>query len=163
MNIGKEIALLKGMTVAQLRDKYAAIFGEPTRNRHKEYLVKRIIWRMQSLSEGTLSERAKRRAEELANNADIRMHAPKKPIDIAPERTRVGELHIPQNSRLPMPGTALARQYKGKMIVATVLTNGSEYDGKVYRSLSAVAKAVTGTHWNGYHFFRLNNGGEDNV
>lgn len=54
-----------------------------------------------------------------------------------------------------MPGTVLARQYKGRTITVTVLEDGFEYAGEVFRTLSAVAKAVTGSHWNGYHFFGL--------
>jgi hypothetical protein len=54
-----------------------------------------------------------------------------------------------------MPGAVITRQYKGDTIEVRVLPHGFEYLGEVYRTLSAVAKAVTGTHWNGYHFFRL--------
>ena len=54
-----------------------------------------------------------------------------------------------------MPGTIITREYKGETIAAGVLSDGFEYAGEVYRTLSAVAKAVTGTHWNGYHFSRL--------
>ena len=54
-----------------------------------------------------------------------------------------------------MPGTTLSRKYKGRTILVRVLRRGFEYEGKVYRSLSAVAKAVTGSHWNGYLFFGL--------
>ena len=52
MNVGKDIAALKNMTVADLRTRYAGVFGEETRSRHKEFLVKRIAWRLQSLAEG---------------------------------------------------------------------------------------------------------------
>ena len=71
MNVGKEVAAMQRMTVAELRGKYAEVFGEETRCRHKEYLWRRIIWRMQALEEGDLSDRARRRAEELANDADV--------------------------------------------------------------------------------------------
>ena len=54
-----------------------------------------------------------------------------------------------------MPGAVLTRTYKGERVSVTVLDNGFEYDGDVYRSLTAVARAVTGSHWNGYHFFGL--------
>ena len=67
MNVGKEIAVLKHMTVAELRARYAEVFGEETRSRHRDYLVKRITWRLQSLAEGDLSERARARAAELAS------------------------------------------------------------------------------------------------
>ena len=56
---------------------------------------------------------------------------------------------------MPLPGTILRREYKGRTIKVAVLDNGFEYEGDIYRSLSAVAKVVTGTHWNGYHFFNL--------
>jgi len=59
------------------------------------------------------------------------------------------------NNRLPMPGAMLTRQYRGQTIQVMVLPNGFEYEGQIYRSLSAVAKAVTGSHWNGYGFFGL--------
>ena len=61
MNVGKEIAVLKHMPATELRAKYAEVFGEDTRSRHKDYLVKRITWRLQSLAEGDLSERARAR------------------------------------------------------------------------------------------------------
>lgn len=164
MNVGREIARLKDLTVSQLRERYAEVFGEETRSRHKDYLVKRIAWRIQSVGEGTLSERARLRAEKLANDADILMYAPKNHVFHAvPERTRVFEANITEGRGVLMPGTALTRKYKDRMIIVTVLTNGFEYDGKVYRSLSAVAKAITGTHWNGYHFFNVQKNGEDNA
>ena len=62
-----------------------------------------------------------------------------------------------------MPGAVLAREYKGRTVLVTVLPKGFEYEGEVYRSLSAVAHAVTGTHWNGYHFFNLVKGGDENA
>lgn len=58
----------------------------------------------------------------------------------------------------PIPGTVLAREYRGRLIEVTVLPKGFELDGQVYRSLSAAAKAVTGSHWNGLLFFGLKNG-----
>ena len=54
-----------------------------------------------------------------------------------------------------MPGTVITREYKGETITVHALPEGFEYGGEVYRTLSGVAKAVTGTHWNGYHFFKL--------
>lgn len=163
MNVGKEIAVLKHMGAAELRAKYAEVFGEETRSRHKDYLVKRIAWRLQSLAEGDLSERARARAAELGNDADIRMSAPRTPAKAAPERTRMAEIRVSSDKRLPMPGTVIIREYKGRTVAVTVLPNGFEYEGEVYRSLSAVAKAVTGTHWNGYHFFDLLKGGDDHA
>ena len=63
-NIEKQIAALRDMTLADLRETYHEVFGEETRSRHKDFLRKRIAWRLQANEEGDLSERAKRRAAE---------------------------------------------------------------------------------------------------
>jgi len=156
VDIVKEIACLQRMTVPQLRAKYAEVFGEVTRSGHKEFLIRKIAWRLQSQSEGDLSERARRRAMELANDLDIRTRAPsQKTPSVAPERTQVGTLQTSGDERLPMPGTVLTRDYKGRTLRVTVLSDGFDFDGKHYRSLSAIAKEVTGSHWNGFNFFGL--------
>src|SRR5690606_30381223 len=72
--------------------------------------------------------------------------------------TTTASVAFNHDSRLPMPGAILRRPYKGREIVVRVLPHGFEYEGEVYRTLSAVARAVTGTHWNGYHFFNLRPG-----
>ena len=59
------------------------------------------------------------------------------------------------HDRLPIAGTVLTRKYRGRQVETKVLPNGFECEGQVYRSLSAVAKAVTGSHWNGHLFFGL--------
>lgn len=154
MNVEKEVAALKAMTVPELRARYAEVFGEECRSRHKEFLWKRIIWRMQANEEGGLSERARRRAEELAKDADLRLSAPKfRAAGAGP--TVCGRIEAPPDSRLPMPGTVLVREYKSRTIRVTVLDGGFEYGGEVYRSLSAVAQKVTGAHWSGMLFFGL--------
>jgi len=63
-------------------------------------------------------------------------------------------------ARLPLAGALLVREYKGRTIQVRVLPRGFDYEGQVYKSLSAVARAVTGTHWNGYHFFGLGKKGK---
>lgn len=162
VNIGKEAAAMKRMTVTELRRKYAEVFGEDTRSRHKDYLVRRIAWRLQANAEGGLSERARQRAGELARNADVRLTPPKKSAPPVSGPTAVSALHVSQDNRLPMPGAVITREYKGRTIEVYVLPKGFEYEGEIYRSLSAVAQAVTGTHWNGYHFFGLRKGGHGN-
>jgi hypothetical protein len=78
----------------------------------------------------------------------------------AGERTVSVEAAIKPRTTL-LPGTVLKREYKGQTIRVTVLTDGFEFEGERYKSLTGVAKAVTGKHWNGFHFFGLrNNGGE---
>jgi len=154
LNVGKELAALKAMTVPELRARYDEVFGEECRARHKEFLWKRIIWRMQANEEGGLSERARRRAEELANDADLRMYAPRTRASRS-VGTTTGRLAAFDDSRVPLPGTELTRPYKGRLIQVLVREKGFEYEGTVYRSLSAVAQAVTGSHWSGHLFFNL--------
>lgn len=151
LNIAREVAAMGRMTATELRRKHTEVFGEQTRSGNKEYLVKRIAWRMQANAEGELSERARARARELENDADLRMSPPRAAVE---ETTHV-TTRIDADSRLPMPGSQIVRDYKGQRLVVRVLPDGFEHEGTVYRSLSAVAKAVTGTHWNGYHFFGL--------
>jgi len=76
LNIAREVAALKRMTVKELRGRYVEVFGEATRSGNKDWLWKRIAWRMQANAEGGLTERARRRAEELANDADLRVRRP---------------------------------------------------------------------------------------
>jgi len=160
MNVDKEVAALERMTVDQLRARYAQVFGEPTNGRYKEWLIKRMIWRMQANAEGGLSERARQRAMELAADATVRM-TPPRPPKTAPDaavRTKTLATPIRTNAEL-LPDMSLERQYKGRTIVVNVLANGFEFEGERYASLTAVAKAVTGKHWNGFHFFGLRKAG----
>lgn len=76
VNIAKEVAVLGRMTVKDLRAKHIEVFGEATRSGNKDWLRKRIAWRMQANAHGDLSERARRRADELANDADLRLRRP---------------------------------------------------------------------------------------
>lgn len=149
MNLGKELAGLERMTVPELRGRYAEVFGEPTRAHNRPWLIKRIAWRLQAIAEGDLSQRAKRRAAELANDADLRL--------IPPKETEAETTAFPGDGddRLPQPGAVLQREYKGRMLLVTVLATGFEFEGETFKSLSAVAKKITGTHCNGFHFFRL--------
>jgi hypothetical protein len=84
LNIAREVAALKRMAVGELRGRYVEVFGEATRSGNKDWLWKRIAWRMQANAEGGLTERARRRAEETANDADLRLrrppHRPRLPV-----------------------------------------------------------------------------------
>jgi Protein of unknown function (DUF2924) len=153
VNVGKELAPLQRLTIKELRARYADAFGESTNSGNRSWLVKRITWRLQALAEGGLSERAKRRAAELANDADLRMSPPK--VRAAPEETAGRTVTVVLDDRLPLPGTIITREYKGGVVQVQALANGFEFEGEVYKSLSAVAKAITGSHCNGFHFFRL--------
>jgi hypothetical protein len=162
INIGRELAALQRLTVPQLRTRYAEVFGEHANTNNRTWLVRRLAWRLQSLAEGDLSERARRRAAELACDADLRMSPPRQTLETAPQvRTCTARLESRPDGRLPPPGTVIARAYKGRTVQAKVLAEGFEYEGDVYRSLSAVAKAVTGSHCNGFLFFRLISQGDN--
>ena len=156
MNLDQELAALPRLTVTNLRCRYAQVFGEATRVGNKAWLVKRIAWRLQALAEGDLSERARRRAAELANDADLRLSPPRlaSTVSVAAAERPV-RLPGKRNDRLPPAGTILTRPYKGTTLQVRVLEHGFVYEGTIYPSLSAVAKAITGSHCNGYVFFRL--------
>lgn len=150
----KELAALCQMTTGELARRYAELFGEATRSWNRAYLVRKIAWKLQALAEGDLSDRARRRAEELAQGTQLRLMPPK-----ARSSLRAGEAVTaslpPVDHRLPPPGTAIVRRYRGRVLQVVVLPDGFEFEGRRYPSLSAVAKAITGSHINGYRFFRL--------
>jgi hypothetical protein len=151
----RDVAAMRQMTVGELRARFVELFGEPPRSRHKEHLVRRIAWGQQARAEGDLSERARRRAAELARDADLRLGAPRKAKAVVSTPSGLGA----PDKRLPMPGTILVRQYVGQTLQVMVLEQGFEYDGQIYQSLTAVARRITGKHWNGFHFFGLSNKG----
>src|SRR5262245_45212681 len=94
LNVAREVAALQRLTVLQLRDRYAEVFKETTNVSNRAWLVKRIAWRLQALAEGDLSERARRRAAELANDADLRLNPPKATTEVqalAPPPAQVPE------------------------------------------------------------------------
>ena len=153
--LAKELAHLGRLTVGQLRARYRTLFAEATHAGNKAWLIKRIAWRLQALAEGDLSERAHQRAKELANDADLRLSPPKSGhLSLLPS-TRPVKPTAKHDPRLPPPGTILHRPYKGEILQVKVLRQGLEFEGKLYRSLSAVAKAITGSHCSGFLFFRL--------
>ena len=157
MEARQQIEELRFMTVNQLREKYLEVFGEESRSNHKQFLFRRVAWRIQALAEGGLSERARRRALEIAIDADLRIRAPKG-FGVGTPRDRKASRRISTDPRLPAPGTALVREYKDRSVVVKVRLDGFEYEGRIYRSLSAIAQEVTGTKWNGFLFFQISDG-----
>ena len=155
MNIvADRIAKMESMSTSRLRETYAELFGEATNSCNWKWLFRRCAWRVQALAEGTLSIRAKKRAKELANDADIRVIPP---IDTVPDaagpKVTNSAMALNRDKRLPMPGTTLKRLFKNTEYFVKVLPDGFEYRSNFYRSLSAIAYAITGSHWNGYNFF----------
>lgn len=163
-DIAAEIAALDKMTTADLAEFYAELHGRPCRTRHRAYLIRKIAWRIQANAEGDLSERARRKAAELADDADVRVMAPKTMI-CPPQVGESATVTMPAptgrdrstDPRLPAPGSAIVRYYKGRKHRVVYLMDGSgfEYEGERYRTLTAVAKRITRSHINGFRFFKL--------
>jgi hypothetical protein len=152
-----EIESLRRASMADLRKKYQEVFQEETRCKHREHLFRRIAWRVQALAEGDLSERARERAHEIAQDGDLRINAPRDffimggdPVQTTEDRSRRN-----QDRRLPLPGAVLTRKWKGRTILVEVLAKAFRYENRQYSSLSAIATAITGTRWNGLAFFGL--------
>ena len=146
----REIDGLRQQTVGQLKVKYVEVFGQQSRSNHKQFLLRRIAWRLQANVEGDLSERARQRAMALAEEADLRIRAPQSFL-----RELAGSgVTKSRDPRLPAPGTRLNREFRGQTVSVEVLEKGFRYQECVYRSLSAVARHVTGVQWNGFSFFR---------
>src|SRR6266446_10099780 len=107
VNVAKEVAALEAMSVGELRAKYAQVFGEETRAGNKTWLIRRIIWRLQALAEGDLSERARRRAAELAQDADLLLSPPRQKQTASASIQKNGRASALVSGHLPMPGTVL--------------------------------------------------------
>lgn len=155
-NVAKEVARLQKMTCGELREQFAKVTGETTNAKNRKWLVRRIVWRMQANVDGGLSADAINRLRELADGADLRVTSPatRRLSSDAAKRTRVLPTGV-QSSTTPLPGTLITRVYKGREIRVRVTANGFEFEGELFRSLSAVTKHVTGSHWSGNRFFKL--------
>jgi len=147
---------LKNIKIPELKKRYRELFGEESKSSNKQFLFRRIAWRLQANAEGDLSERARRRAAEIADDRDLRIRAPRG-FAAGPEASPgiANRKQVPKDSRLPGQGTLLTRRLGDRQIVVKVLSDGFEYESRRYRSLSAIAREVTGTRWNGLLFFGL--------
>lgn len=151
MNLDVELRRLAGLGIRQLQDEYERHAGEPARSNNRTYIEKRIAWRLQAAAEGGLSERARARALELARESDLRVRPGREVHDAY---QRVG---TPPEARSHTPpvGSVLRRIYRGRTYDVRVVEGGFELDGARYRSLSAVARHITGSDWNGRLFFGI--------
>lgn len=151
-SVRREVVALDAMTVGELAEKYREVFGVPTRTRNKDYLRRHVAWRIQELAEGGLSPRALERIERLAPQAKSRWQR----RTAQPNATAghsAGSAQPRRDPRLPPVGTVLSRVHGGALHQVTVLADGFEYHGKRHRSLSQIARLITGTSWNGFTFF----------
>jgi hypothetical protein len=162
IDIDRKLLELPRLTTTQLRQRYLDIFGEPAHSNNKTWLIKRMAWRLQAMHEGDLSDRARQRAAALARDADLRLASPRRGQPLAnamPLQQEQAKASSPSptamDPRLPPPGSWLTRSYKGQTIDVKVLAQGFQYQGRVFSSLSALAKDITGSHCSGFGFFNL--------
>jgi len=157
LNIARELATLKRLSPAQLRERYAEIFGERSHSGNKQFLIKRVIWRLQANEQGGLTQRALQRATELAATSTLRLNPP--PLPITGAKAAPGPVpgsRFIGDGRLPPIGAVITREYRGKHHHVKVVEGGFEFENERFRSLSAVARAITGyVTVNGYGFFNL--------
>ena len=151
-----QIAALRRMSASELRAEWLRVHGEPTRSSNPQFLFKRLAWEVQARAHGGLSNRARRRIEELAPVIQDRHVVPAQAVrdaDPAPPAQRNKPSRDP---RLPVAGSVISKQYKGRELRVTVRDDGYEYDGAMFASLTAVAKHATGSKSiNGKLFFGL--------
>ena len=136
-DILKQVAALPRMTTPNLKKKWKELFDAKPPPYEKRFLVKRIAYRLQELAYGGLSETSEKRLNNLVDDGNLVARTPVR--------------HAPGDH--PIPGTRLFREWKGVEHCVTVLADGFEHQGQHFRSLSAVARAITGTRWNGRVFF----------
>lgn len=131
----KQVVELEFKSSAELRDIYNNLFPDKANgNANKEHLIHKIAYRIQELAYGGLDEQTKSSLEAIAN--DKNFFKKLKFSDLA-------------------PGTKICKEYRGIMHEVEVKSDGFEYDGRKWSSLSAIANKITGTKWNGPKFFNL--------
>ncbi len=155
-DVPAQLAALHGMTVEQLRQRWMVLYGQPTASRNGPYLRKRLAWRIQEVAEGGLSQRARDRIEAILDGhflPDITRRAREAAQPVLPKAPALAA--VDRDPRLPPAGTVLRKVHRGEEHQVTVLDDGFEHLGATYRTLTAVAKAITGAGWNGFLFFGL--------
>ncbi|TWG99187.1 Protein of unknown function (DUF2924) [Ochrobactrum sp. J50] len=133
------LAALKRMSVRELKAEWEALFNTPAPNNSRGYLEMRLAWRIQELTLGGLSRETRKVLDLLADE-----------IDGTSDRKAI--IADPRN---PVIGTRLVREWGGIEHTVTVMQDGFDWQGRRFKSLSATARAITGSNWNGYRFFGL--------
>ena len=133
------LAALKTTPTPELKQQWRDLFGKEPPAFNRPYLVSRLAYRIQELAYGGLRPETKARLEALGEQLDGG--------NVVLRRIRA--------DNRPLPGTRLLREYAGVEHAVTVLHDGFEWEGRPYKSLSAIARAITGTRWNGWTFFGL--------
>jgi hypothetical protein len=146
-----EVEMLSKLSGAELRARHLELFGEETTRRNKDFLFKRIVYRMQERKYGGLTPATIARAMTLAEDAPLRRRLS---ANVEPPPV-IQEPPAARDPRLPPAGAELRRVFGGVEHVVTVLDDGFLFCGKRYKSLSMIAREISGTRWNGYGFFGL--------
>lgn len=141
----KQVADLQNLTYEELRDLWHTLCGNEPPAYNRQYIIKRLAYRIQEIAYGGLSEEAHRKMDEVLKRHGYDENG--RPIQSA-LRCRSGRA-----KDLPVIGSRFVREWNGRRYEVTALRDGFEFEERRYRSLSAVAKAITGTHWNGRAFF----------
>jgi hypothetical protein len=146
--IEEQVTALHTLDVPALAAKHLELFGKPPRFANRVLLWRTLAWEMQRRHYGGLSAKARARLERLVAEIQFPTEPPAKVVRAAvPQRPRAPDA--------PLPGTTIVRTWHGRELRVRVVERGFEYEGKLYRSLSGVAREITGTGWNGPAFFGL--------
>jgi len=150
LTVLQQVAAIQRMPLARLRDKWRALFGTDAPAYSAEQMARRLAWRVQELNSGGLSEQAQRTLEQVA-------------AEVVPAGTARRAWRGRRQAKPGLvPGTRLVRLWGGKRHEVTVSADGKfEYAGKVYRSLTKIAAAITGAHHSGPRFFGLTTAGKE--
>jgi hypothetical protein len=140
------LAEIQAKSTGQLRAEFQCLAGRPTGSWNREWLRRKVSWLVQE------RERQRSDAVGLPTLVSEVRDRPRSPRLDAPIRILSTPVRDP---RLPRTGSVLVRHYKGLALTVRVEADGFTWNGATYRSLSAVAKAITGQHWSGPLFFGL--------
>ena len=136
------LTALKTTPTPRLKEQWRQLFDSEPPAFNRRYLESRLAYRIQELAYGGLKPETVRRLEKLGEELDGGIKAKR--------QTRADVR--------PISGTRLIREYQGVEHCVTVRDDDFEYQGRPYKSLSAIARAITGTQWNGVVFFGLKSG-----
>jgi len=152
-----QISKLQKMDLAGLRAEYERVFGKPTKSRNRKQLFAQIARKLQA---EPVDEKPKADAAKPTLTATFEPKRKRQPKGAKGGKKSESKQRPPKpigarDPRLPKVGTTIERVYKGKKLLVRVLEKGFEFEGKEYRSLSALAKHITGQIINGFAFFRV--------
>lgn len=143
----RQIADLPNLSYDELKQLWRILHGKDSPAYSKPYLIKRLAYRIQELTYGGLSENAKTKLKEAFEAGGFDENGGVK-VDKRTLRKRSNDM--------PVIGTRFVREWNGERYEVIVVEGGFEYQGRRYRSLTGIAKAITGGHWNGPAFFGIN-------